>query len=61
MTKQELVAKLANWPDDAQVEVSVHTDDDDVIWFELTGVESVSDNPVHRTHCLLYTGAVTMG
>ena len=64
MTKSELLEALKDWPDDAEIEISVpkdlnHPKTGDRIWFEIDGVEP-SDEEELNEHCLLYVGDVTM-
>ncbi len=67
MTKKELVDSLKNWPDNAEVVVSVSKESDmsdphneeDKIWYELVDVEIPMEGE-ENPHCLLFGGKVVM-
>ena len=76
MTCKEIIRALSEWPDDAQVEISIipgkfdeelswwrEKSDDEPVWLSIKGVEK----PVHSTHhtnenshCLIFADKVTM-
>jgi len=67
MTKAQLLEALKNWPDDAQIEVSIPADIDDPtndrVWFEIRDVEKFKNSLKNKgfdEHCLLYAGKITM-
>lgn len=61
MTKKELVELLAEWPDDAAVEIAIlNATNTDYTWYEIVNVEEPTADKTYNKHCLIYPGNATM-
>ena len=57
MKVHELIEMLHTLPEEAEIVASLHEDDDDVSWYEITDVESSGD----EEHRLMFLGERVMG
>jgi len=64
LTKKELLKALSDWPEDAEVELSILLPrDGEPVWYEISGVEEVKTTEVRgneNLHCLIYGDRIVM-